>query len=278
MSLGGASYAELRQTFTARQITAAVTAGDLHRLARGRYVVHAAPLHQRVAHELSGTLAVTNAALEHGWKVAREPDRPWVSLPRNRKVTAAMRRRAHVIHTPARGRVTPPLQTVLDAARHLPFAEALAIADSALRAGDVGIVELYAAARGTRGPGAPACRRVAEEATSRADSPLESVLRALCLEVGLEVTPQLAIELPTFTAHPDLVDEARRIVVEGDTWLHHGSRPEAFNRDVERYTLLTSHGWLVLRFLRQQAMDDPDFVRDCLRRARALRDAQRTEA
>jgi len=274
MTLGGvATFAELRESFSTREIAAAVSAGDIHRVARGRYVIHVAKDHQRVAQSMSGTLAVTNAALHHGWPVAHEPDRPWVSLPRNRKVTPAMRSRAHIIHTAARGRATPPLQTVLDAARHLPFPDALAIADSALRCGDVGIVELLAAAQAARGPGAGVCRRVAELATPLAASPLESVLRALCLDIGLRVRPQMAVNLPTFIANPDLVDEELRIIVEGDTWLHHGSTPEKFNRDVERYTLLSSHGWLVLRFLWKQAMDDPDFVRDCLTRSVDLRRA-----
>lgn len=274
MTLGGvATFGELRQAFSTREIAAAVTAGKIHRVARGRYVIHVAKEHQRVAQSMSGTLAVINAALHHGWKVAHQPDRPWVSLPRNRKVNDDMRTKAHIIHTAARGRATPPLQTVLDAARHLPFPDALAIAHSALRSGDVGIVELLAAAGATRGPGAPACRRVAELATPLAASPLEPVLRALCFEVGFRVHPQVAVELPTFTAHPDLVDEELRIVVEGDTWLHHGSTPDKFNRDVERYTLMTSNGWLVLRFLWQQAMDDPDFVRDCLARVKDLRAA-----
>jgi len=273
MTLGGvATTSELRDAFTHREIATAVDSGEIHRVARGRYVIRVAAAQDRVAQSMSGTLAVTSAALAHGWRVAHEPDRPWVSLPRNRRVTAQMRERAHIIHTAARGTVTPPLQTVLDAARHLPFPDALAIADSALRAGDVGIVELLAAASATRGRGATACRRVAEHATPLAASPLESVLRAYALEVdGMDVRPQAAVELPTFTAHPDLVDERLRIAIEGDTWLHHASTPEKFNRDMERYTLLVIHGWLVLRFNWQQAMDDEEYVRDALERAVALR-------
>ncbi len=230
------------------------------------------------AQRIHGTVAVTSAALIHGWSVAQQPDRPWVSVPRNRKLTKEQSAGVRVIRTSARGNVTTPLQTVIDCARHLPFADALAIADSALRAGDVGIVQLIATANGARGPGASKVRRVAQEASVLAASPLESVLRAHARDVGLNVIPQMEIELPGFTIHPDLVDPDLRIVIEGDTWFHHASTPDMFNRDVERYTMLAAEGWLVLRFIWQEAMRKPDYVRTTLRKAMDLRAQERTKA
>ena len=66
--------------------------------------------------------------------------------------------------------VTSPLRTVLDCARRLPFSEALAVADSALRSGLVTEDELRLAAAGTRGPGCKNIRRAAAEATRYARS------------------------------------------------------------------------------------------------------------
>jgi very-short-patch-repair endonuclease len=271
MQLGGVARTEqLLAVCTWREIKAEVERGRIVRVGRGRYVLREASAAPRIAMQLGGALAGPSAAQAHGWRIAHEPDKPWVSFPRNRKLSAEQKALINHIRTAARGKVTSPLQTVLDCARRLPFPDALAIADSALRKGDVGIVELLAAAAGVRGKGAGSCRRVAEHASLLAASPLESVLRALALDV-LDVVPQVPIELPGFTAHPDLVDERLRIVLEADTWLFHGSTPEKFNRDVQRYTLLTAAGWLVLRFTYQEVMSDPAYVVDVLERAVALR-------
>ena len=276
MQLGGVAHSQqLLAHFTWREIKAEVDRGGIARMGRGRYALREVVDGRRVAMQLAGTLAGPSAAQVHGWGVAHPPDRPWVSFPRNRKLTAEQKALVHLIRTSVRGTVTPPLQTVLDCARRLSFADALAIADSALRKGDVGIVELLVAAARVRGKGAGGCRRVAEHATLLAASPMESVLRALALEVeGLAVVPQVPIELAGFTAHPDLVDQRLRIALEADTWLFHGSTPERFNRDVERYTQLTAAGWLVLRFTHQEVMTDPEYVTDVLVRTVALRSVQ----
>lgn len=267
-SLGGvATYGELRAILTRRELAAAIAEGHILKMSRGRYVLPSAGKAARMAQIMSGTVAVASAARAHGWKLAREPEKPWIAVRRNRKVKPLWRQVAHIVYADREGGVTTPLETVLDCARHLPWPNALAVADSALREGAVGIVELIATANGTRGPGSTQCRRVALEATRLAASPLESVLRALALDVpGLDVVPQLPIELPRFTAHPDLADPRLRILIEGDTWLHHGATPEAFNRDVERYTLLVADGWTVLRFLWADAIDKPDYVSEVLAR------------
>jgi very-short-patch-repair endonuclease len=158
--------------------------------------------------------------------------------------------------------VTTPLKTVLDCARHLPFDEALAIADSALRSGAVSHAELEVV--GVRGAGAAAVRRVLAYADARAANPFESVLRALCIEEGREVVPQHAIDLSTGTIHPDLVDVDRRLVLEADSWSFHATR-KAHRRDCARYNLLVVHGWRVLRFTWEQVMHDQAYVRWVLR-------------
>jgi len=107
------------------------------------------------------------------------------------------------------GQVTPPLQTVIDCARWLPFDEALAIADSALRHRSVTREELSAARSRTKGRGSSAVIRVLGAADGRADNPFESALRAISMDIpGLLLVPQVEIRgTGRRMVRPDLVDE-----------------------------------------------------------------------
>ena len=131
--------------------------------------------------------------------------------------------------------MTTPFRTGDRLRRLLPFDEALAVADSALRSGLVTREELDAI--DVRGAGAAAVRRVLRHADARAANPFESVLRALCLEAGLTVEPQGEVVLGRDTIHPDLVCRERGAVVEGDSWTWHATR-KAHGRDCARYNLL----------------------------------------
>ena len=148
--------------------------------------------------------------------------------------------------------------------RRLPFDEALAVADSALRDG-FPVARLHALAAAARGPGSARLRRVAAHADGRSDNPFESVLRAIAIDVpGLEVEPQVRIagELG-LSVRADLVDRRLRIVIEADSFEWHGDRT-ALRRDARRYDLLVANGWTVLRFSWEDVMHDPDFVRAVL--------------
>lgn len=199
------------------------------------------------------------------------PARPTVSVPRNRKVPADVRSGVDVFWRPlARGRiesalVTSPIQTVLDCARWLPFDAALAIADSALRHRSVTHVELVRAGEAIRGHSRRHVVRVLEAADARADNPFESVLRAIGLNVpGLRLVPQVEIRTPgRRLMRPDLVDERLRIVVEADSFEHHGSR-KALVLDCSRYDNLVADGWTVLRFAWEHVMHRPAWVRSTL--------------
>jgi hypothetical protein len=72
--------------------------------------------------------------------------------------------------------------TLLQCLRSLPFDQALAAADPALRHGEPASTLRRIAASG-RGPGAPQVRRVAVEDDGDAANPFESVLRAIALDV-----------------------------------------------------------------------------------------------
>jgi very-short-patch-repair endonuclease len=157
-------------------------------------------------------------------------------------------------------RATPPLRTVLDCAAFLPFEEALAVADSALRHSFVRPQELVAAAasapRGLR----RRQMRVARSADRRAVNAFESRLRAIVLAAGLTgFEPQLEIRTPAMVVHADLAHPELRIAIEADSFAHHGSRA-ALARDCERYDELVADGWVVLRFAWEHVMFRPEWV------------------
>lgn len=159
--------------------------------------------------------------------------------------------------------VTTAIRTVVDCARTLPFGEALVIADSALLRGMVTRVELRMAAAAVVGPGRSAAVRVAEAADRRAESPLESLVRAMTIEAGMHAVPQASITDEGFFARVDLADLEHGVVVEADSYLHHGTR-EGFERDCARYDDLVIRGWLVVRFTWRQVMNDPEWVKATL--------------
>lgn len=112
-----------------------------------------------------------------------------------------------------------------------------------------------------QGPGAPRVRRVCGEASALAANPLESVLRAIALDVpGLCAQPQHWIGPRT---RPDLVDEDLGIVIEADSFAWHGSRA-ALRRDAQRYNEMVRDGWIVLRLTWEDVMLGPERVRAVL--------------
>jgi very-short-patch-repair endonuclease len=163
--------------------------------------------------------------------------------------------------------VTTPVRTVIDCARRLPFDEALPIADSALRSGLVTREELDVVQ--VRGAGAGSVRRVLRHADGRAANPFESVLRARAIEVGLDVEPQVALDLGSGVVHPDLTDRSRHMVLEADSWSHQATR-SGHKSDCARYNLLVLCSWRVFRFSWEQVMLEPSYVRWVLDQVRRV--------
>jgi hypothetical protein len=264
--LGGVSRrrALLRQT-SRKRLQHAVRRGEIIRTARGLYRLAAADLARVRAAELRGVASHLSAASLHGWEVAFPATCPWITVPRNAGVAGqddCFVFWADLADEAAT--VTSPVRTVIDCARRLEFGPALAVADSARRHGDVTRTELIEAAAAVRGKGAAGARRVAEHASALAANPFESMLRAIAIEEGLSVLPQVGVPLgEDEVVHPDVVDTGRRVVLEADSWEFHTGK-EAHARDCRRYTLLVIHGWTVLRFTWRQVMHDADFVRWCL--------------
>lgn len=221
--LGGcATWRQLRVEVPARRLRRAAAAGAIVRSGRGRYLLPGLDTHRAVAHRTAGTVSHLSAAIEHGWAVKTPPDRPWVTYPRNRHLRPEGRAEGHprwgsLTAAEVEAGVTDPVRTVLDCARVLPFDEALAVADSALRAGDVTRDALVATAAHLRGPGAPAARRVASLADGRAANPFESVLRAIALEVPeLHLEPQHRVWDRGLWATVDLGDPELRLALEAE--------------------------------------------------------------
>lgn len=268
---GIADSGSLVRLTSRHSVETAVERGVIVRDARGRYALPTAEVGMRAANRLSAVMSHTSAAAHWGWEMKDVPPRPTVTVPRNRNVPAEVRDDVDVFWRPlARGRVrsalvTSPIQTVLDCARWLPFDEALAIADSALRHGSLTHAELVGAGGAVRGHGRQDVLRVLEAADARSDNPFESVLRAIGLEVpGLHLVPQVEIRIPgRRLVRPDLVDEHLKIVAEADSFEHHGSR-KALVLDCARYDNLVADGWTVLRFAWEQVMYEPAWVRSTL--------------
>lgn len=269
-SLGGCATAkELRKHHSRRAIAAATAVGEVERAGQGRYTLASVTEHRRLAHARKAAQSHLSAALEHGWKVKTVPETAQLTFPRRRRLRTEHKggfepHWADLEEGELAAGVTSPLRTVLDCARTLPFDEGLAVADSALRAGDVHKAELQEAAKSLRGPGAAAARLVAQHADGRAANPLESVLRALAIEVGLELTPQLQVADPGLYARVDLGSEELRLVVEAEGYETHGTR-KGLRRDCQRHSLFAIWGWASLRFAYEDVMFEQEWVRWVLR-------------
>lgn len=277
--LGGhARVDELRGWATRHAIAAAVRQGQLVRVGRGVYGLPDLPPARQAAARGHGVLSHTSAATSWAMPQVLPQSEIHVSVPHGSRPPAVDGVRYHWCTLPPSDivdGVTTPVRTVLDCAAVLPFREALAVADSALRLDLVGADELQRAARERRGPGSAGGRRVAAAATPEAANPFESALRGTLIEVGLPLVPQWEITTAAFRVRVDLADVEAGLVVEGDSFTHHGTRM-AFGRDCRRYDELVRLGWTVLRFTWEQVMFEPDWVAavTCEVRDRLIRAAQ----
>lgn len=268
--LGGVATRQLIVRQTSRQaLDEAVESGRLVRVARGRYAVAGVHRGTELALKVAGHVCLASAALAHGWKVKTVPGLPQIAVPKDRRIGAATRALMGIHWVDLRDDqierlATNAATTLAMCGRRLPFDEALAIADSALRDGFPALALQQLGDRAA-GPGSARLRRVVAHADGRAANPFESVLRAIALEVpGLRVEPQVRVRgRLALDVRPDLVDRHLRIVLEADSFQWHGDRA-ALRRDARRYDLLVADGWIVLRFTWEDVMHDQDWVRSVL--------------
>lgn len=271
--LGGAAQRQDVLRHTSRHaLREALAHGAVRRVSRGVYALPEVPPVYPLALALNGLVSHGSAARHWLLEGVLDPA-AHVTVPKKARPRAA---RGVVIHfsdvaaADDRDGVTSPRRTVLDCARTLPFPEALAVADSALRRTLVSTDELVRAAGQLRGPGRRRIQRVVEAADGRAANPFESTLRAVVIEAGLTgFEPQVPIRGHVF-ARVDLGHPELRIALEADSFAFHGSR-EALSKDCQRYDELVRMGWLVLRFSWEQVMFEGDWVASVVRDVVALR-------
>jgi hypothetical protein len=252
-----------------RQLAAALRRRRVLRIRRGVYGVGMPDGvdHLRVAAvSLKAVVSHDSAAVLWGLEMAHAPGQH-VTVPRNRsraRYPGVEVRRADVGASEVRDglRVTSVLRTVLDCAALLDLAEAVVIADSALRSGLMTLRELRFAAARVRGPHALAARRVAQLADDRSGSVLESLLRVLLVEAGLAPDASQYVvrdESGQFIARVDFVYLAARLIVEADGFEFHRERAD-YRRDRRKANAYCRCDWSLLRFTWEDVRFDPEYV------------------
>ena len=277
--LGGvASHGQLKAAAGRQALDQALRTGLIRRVSRGRYLLPSAVDGAWAeAHRLTAVVGLRSAAASYGWSIKTSPDRPELVVPRGRNVSPDDQARARIRWqrlSPAEVDQwrTTPLRTVTDCATTLPFDEALAVADSALRSRLVTQADLMRAADALPGRGRDAALDVAWFASDRPANAFESVIRAISLEVpGLRLAPQVRLRVGGRRIRPDLVDRELRLVVEGDSHKFHTSQ-RAIDADCWRYDELVLDDWLVIRVSWVQAMFQQEWVASVLRRAASRQD------
>lgn len=264
--LGGiASTRELALLTSRKRLRRAVAAGRVVHVSRSRYALPSRDEARAVAVAVDGHLRLLSAAAHWGWKVKWAAHWPQILVatlpaePVDASLTVAAVPRADLD-----GWATSRVRTVLDCAVELPFDEALAVADSALRGGDVTREQLEAAA-GVSG----AVRRVVAHASPLAANPFESALRAILIEASIPVVPQWATTIDGITYYPDLADPINGLAIEANSFAHHAAKSD-HDADCVRYNALVIGGWTVLRFTWEQVMFSPREVTATVVAARAL--------
>ena len=275
---GTASRAEIGGV-SQRRLTAAVREGLLLRPRRGVYTLPGLDAAVEGAQRASGVVSHRSAALLHGWGVLHEPSRPEITVPRHLRLDRSRRTGLHLRwrvldEEDAVNGVTSPLRTVVDCARDLELPEALAVADSALRAGSLTRADLTEAAADLPRLGRARASRVLDLASADAANPFESGLRALATEATDELwVPQTPVLVRDGRLlHADTGCAELQIALEADSHTFHKTRADV-RRDCWRYTEMTIARWVVLRFAWEHVMFEPDWVRDVIAWVTGLRRA-----
>lgn len=271
---GWATRAQLVGATSRRAVEAALERGEVQRIALGIYALPGLPDDEVAVLTYDGVLSHLSAAKVLGLPLLVAPQKPHVIVPPNRHARPGPPAVLHWADTTSeerRVRITSLLRTVVDCSRILPFGESLAVADAALASGRLSQDQLLAATTAMRGYGCPNARRTAEAATHLAASILESMLRALLIDAGIEgFEAQVLVTHGTFRARVDLGHRRARLALEAEGFEFHGSRRD-FAADCHRYDELVAAGWLVLRFTYEQVVGDPAWVVATVRAALARR-------
>jgi very-short-patch-repair endonuclease len=275
-ALGGVcDRATLIRLRSAAEVDRALRNGVLERDARGRYALPTTQPSLRTANRVAGVLSHRSAAHYWGWAQKAPPPLPEVTFPRDRRVDPSLRKVlvphwCELAADDVEGAVTSRVRTLVDCMRNLPWDEAVAIVNSAIRADDFTQAEVQLIAERTKGRGRRRICEVAAAVTGQCANPFEAVLYAQALLIpGLDVHPQLGIDVPVRTLHPDLADPTLKVLIEAESFEWHGETAQ-LTRDCRRYNTFILLGWYVVRFSWWQVMHDPAYVQRVLREAVAV--------
>jgi hypothetical protein len=271
--------AALRQGFVDDEIARLRRRRTWTSLQRGAYVVGEHALSRRARHLLvvRATLAGlrapavvshASAAALHGLPLWGVPlHQVHITRRPPARTDSDTRLRSHAARLPDEDVVTvgsTPVtgiaRTVVDLARTLPFAPALAVADAALRCGGLTHTDLRAVVQAAAGSkGTRAARRVVDAADGRSESVGESRSRAVLIQLGLPL-PDLQVEIRR--AGGDLVGRcdfgwaAHRLLGEFDGRVKYGRllRPgqdpgDAVFAEKQREDALRAEDWGMVRWV-----------------------------
>jgi hypothetical protein len=123
-----------------------------------------------------------------------------------------------------------------------------------------GIIDVAAAAPAPTAPAPPAIRPVpaiAPRPRSAAEAAMLAALEAVPATAGrFQLNQALSFAFGERAAEVDLVSRADAIAIEIDGY-HHFTDPDHYRRDRRKDLLLQAHGYVVLRFLADDVLDDP---------------------
>ncbi len=166
--------------------------------------------------------------------------------------------------------MTALLRTLADLSLRLPPVEALVAVDAAVRKRLTSSIAMARYAISIKGrPGAARLRSLAQLAAP-AESPMETRLRWLLIEAGLQ-RPQVQAKLLDVAARADLYYPEARLVIEYDGANHRDRLVE----DDQRQNLLVRAGYRLLRFTAADVYGHPDVMIDQVRGALTVTPSRR---
>lgn len=274
---GVARRSDLVETVGRAEFDRAVADRAIRRTSRGIYVSRFPDQARLIARESGGVLSHLAAARR--WNIGLTiPLERWdVSVPKGtRRRSASHQARLHYSDLPTEDVAddcTTELRTVVDCLKQSPAYLALAVLESAVESRRVSLADVNDRVGALRGPGSAQARRVLRWYDCRAFPPLESALRGILLNAGIDrFQPQFVVwDGKRKVATTDLGDPETGILLEADSFLNHGTR-EQLAKDAARYNELVSRGYHVLRFTFPPIAEGSDWLLQTVRRTLANHD------
>jgi very-short-patch-repair endonuclease len=241
----------LSARYSDHAIRSAVARGEVRRLPRGWLAGLQGDAHLEAAASVGGRLTCVTAARRTGlWVPANDEDthlhvRVPVSSSRHDPTGLLLHWSAPLVPAPRHALIDPVVNVLEAVARCLPFEEARAVWESAVRRGDAGIEFLERVRWRTA-----IARELAHTIGGRSDSGLETIFVDRLRPYSLGIRQQVWLD-----GHPVDVLIGHRLVIQLDGFEHHSDvrRRRKDIRDDARLVLL---GYTILRFDYQQVMFD----------------------